>query len=74
MAQILIALALVAALVWFVLTRTGVRNEEGPPQPYAAEVQQAEEVKDTLQQGAQMRRDQVEQMMQPGSGEPTDGE
>lgn len=72
MAQLLIALALVAALVWFVLTRTGSRTEEGSPRPYAGEVQKAEEVQDTLQQGSQMRGDQIEQMMQPGSDEPTE--
>lgn len=63
MAQLLIALALVAALVWFVLTRTGADKETGAPRPYAAEVQKAEDVQDLMQQAPRMRQNQLDQQL-----------
>ena len=49
MAQLLMALAVVAALVYFVLFRTGTDSETGEAQPYAQEVEKAEDVQQLMQ-------------------------
>lgn len=49
MVQILMALAIVAALVYFVLFRTGADEETGEARPYAEEVRKAEDVQQLMQ-------------------------
>jgi hypothetical protein len=74
MAQILIALALVGALVWFVLSRTSTTTEGGSPQPYGAETQKARDVQDSMQQIPQMRQDQLDQQLplEPREADPAE--
>lgn len=56
MMQLIFALGIVAALVYFVLFRTGGDTAAGDPaKPYAAEVQKAEQVEQVLQQGREQR-------------------
>lgn len=55
MMQLLFALGIVAALVYFVLFRTGTDPTTEQPKPYAAEVQKAEQVEQVLQQGREQR-------------------
>jgi hypothetical protein len=55
MVQLILSLAIVAALVYFVLFRTGSQTEDEPAKPYAAEVQKSEQVEQVLQQGREQR-------------------
>jgi hypothetical protein len=61
MAQLLMALAVVAALVYFVLFRTGTDPETGQSQPYAEEVQKAEDVQQLMQDTQQLQQRQIDE-------------
>ncbi len=61
MVQIIMALAVVAALVYFVLFRNAPQDDALPAQPYAAEVEKAEQVEDTLQQTQQLQQRQIDE-------------
>lgn len=61
MAQLILTLAVVAGLVYFVLFRTGTDTETGKAEPYAAEVQKAEDVQLMMQDGQQLRQQQIDE-------------
>lgn len=61
MAQIIMALVIVAALVYFVLFRTGSQTSQEPAKPYAAEVQKAEQVEEVLRQNQQLQQQRIEE-------------
>jgi hypothetical protein len=65
MVQILMALAIVAALVYFVLFRTGTDPETGQSQPYAEEVQKAEDVQQLMQAYPQQQQRQLDVQLEP---------
>jgi hypothetical protein len=65
MVQILMALAVVAALVYFVLFRTGTDKETGQAQPYAEEVQKAEDVQQLMQDTQQRQQQQIDVQLEP---------
>lgn len=60
MIQIIITIAVVATLVYFVLFRTGTTPEADSPKPYAAEVQKAEQVEDTIMQNQQLQQQRID--------------
>jgi hypothetical protein len=61
MVQVLMALAVVAALVYFVLFRSGSQPEAEDPRPHAAELQKAEQVEDVIQQGQQLEQQRIDE-------------
>lgn len=62
MMQLIFALGIVAALVYFVLFRTGGDTAAGDPaKPYAAEVQKAEQVEEVLKQDLQLQQRQIDE-------------
>jgi hypothetical protein len=60
MIQVIMALAIVATLVYFVLFRTSTNTESESPRPYAAEVEKAEQVEDSLLQTQQLQNQRIE--------------
>jgi hypothetical protein len=60
MIQVIMAVAVVAALVYFVLFRAGTPPEAESAKPYAAEVQKAEQVEDTLLQNQQLQQQRID--------------
>jgi cytochrome oxidase Cu insertion factor (SCO1/SenC/PrrC family) len=64
MVQIIMALAIVAALVYFVLFRNAPPDDAQPARPYAAEVEKAEQVEQTLQQTQQLQQRQIDEQAQ----------
>lgn len=61
MVQIIMALAIVAALAYFVLFRTGSQPEGQAAKPYAAEVQKAEQVEDKVLQSKELQDQRIDQ-------------
>jgi cytochrome oxidase Cu insertion factor (SCO1/SenC/PrrC family) len=64
MVQIIMALAIVAALVYFVLFRGAPEDDAPSAQPYATEVEKAEQVEQTLQQTQQLQQRQIDEQTQ----------
>ncbi|MGH8561746.1 MAG: hypothetical protein ACRES4_07270 [Nevskiales bacterium] len=65
MVQLIMTLAVVAALVYFVLFRTGSQTGEEPAKPYAAEVEKAKQVEEVLQQTQQQQQRQIDVQLEP---------